>query len=147
MFPEDEAQLIALAQQKLSEIRPRIGVQASLVNGRITVVRLYPDGPAVIAGVELGDEIITVNGSHCYTIKDFHDIVQTLQPGQECTMTVIRGTLALDHIIRVGAQVWPSQFTILTRIANGKVNWGDSERVCNVITQTDAAYAWSSPKT
>lgn len=66
------------------------------------VARLTPDSAAAAAGVEIGDEILAVDGTE---VADFDQLVRLVEPnpGRTVTLTVRRGGALLDLPVTIGA--------------------------------------------
>lgn len=56
---------------------------------RITGVR--SDGPAGYAGLQGGDVVVKLNGKDLEDIYDYMEVLNTLNEGDQTTVTVIRG--------------------------------------------------------
>jgi S1-C subfamily serine protease len=54
----------------------------------VLVTRMDPQGPAALAGLEAGDILYQVNQQGIRGLKDYHRIVEQLQPGEEILLLV-----------------------------------------------------------
>ena len=52
--------------------RPWLGVAADEIQGRLVVVRVSPEGPADVAGIQQGDIILAVGGEGVRSQADFY---------------------------------------------------------------------------
>ena len=55
-------------------------------HGRISLMDLYPDGPAIAAGLRESDYILSINGQKIASHEDFNFIVKNLAPGTEVSI-------------------------------------------------------------
>jgi serine protease Do len=58
--------------RRAGPVRPWLGVAADEVQGRLVVVRVSPEGPADLAGVQRGDIILAVGGDGVRSQADFY---------------------------------------------------------------------------
>ena len=72
--------------------RPWLGVAADEMQGRLIVVRVSPEGPADLAGVERGDIILAVGGEGVRSQADFYRKVWGRGPaGTDISLRVLQG--------------------------------------------------------
>lgn len=82
--------------------KPDWGFRASRGFGsEIRVISLEPGGPAVMAGVRLGDVLQSVNGQRLYALPSE---VTGLKPGQRVKLGVVRDGKAITLKFRLGSQ-------------------------------------------
>ena len=73
--------------------QPWLGLQAEESHGRLFVLRLASGGPAVRAGVQPGDIILTVAQQAVAGLADFYRKVWALgEAGVDVTLSILRGT-------------------------------------------------------
>ena len=58
--------------RRAGPVRPWLGVSADEVQGRLVVVRVSPEGPADLAGVQRGDIILAIGGDGVRSQADFY---------------------------------------------------------------------------
>ena len=58
--------------RRVGPARPWLGVAADEVQGRLVVVRVSPEGPADVAGIQQGDIILAVGGEGVRSQADFY---------------------------------------------------------------------------
>jgi len=90
-----------------------IGVELSLRNGFITVVRVLADNPAEKAGVAVGDVIGKVNDVEIPTTESINDVVTKIRGdvGTTVKLTVVRGTEVKDFTITRANVTNPSVYS------------------------------------
>jgi len=90
-----------------------IGVELSLRNGFITVVRVLADNPAEEAGVAVGDVIGKVNDIEIPTTESINDVVTKIRGdvGTTVKLTVARGTEVKDFTITRANVTNPSVYS------------------------------------
>jgi S1-C subfamily serine protease len=72
--------------------RPWLGVAADELQGRLIVVRVSPEGPADLAGVQRGDIILAVGGEGVHSQADFYRKVWGRGPaGTDISLRVLQG--------------------------------------------------------
>jgi S1-C subfamily serine protease len=69
---------IMVGGKKAQLERPKLGVSLDDSNGRLRVVGVTPKSPAAVAGVQVGDEIVTVNDYPISTYDLFVSQIQAL---------------------------------------------------------------------
>lgn len=62
----------------------------------VQVVSVTPDSPANIAGLKVGDVIISINGNSIADIDDIHRLLTRHVIGRELNMTLLRNTATLE---------------------------------------------------
>lgn len=74
----------------------------------VYVTECVPDGPAYNAGIQNGDIIVRVNDKEIVTIKDYQNLVETLNQGTAVTVVVQRKAIEeykeLEYQVTVGAR-------------------------------------------
>jgi S1-C subfamily serine protease len=107
--------------------RPDIGVQLAQTDKGAIVVRVAPGGPAEKAGLQgiklivdkqqqgamviqtqrldatAADTIIAVDGQKVRTIDQVFTLIESRQPGEEVTLTVLRGGKPVDVAVKLAA--------------------------------------------
>lgn len=72
--------------------RPWLGVSSQLQDGRVRIVRVERGGPAQLAGVSVGDEVLEVDGAPVNSLESFYKKVWTrAAPTDEVELTVRSG--------------------------------------------------------
>lgn len=72
--------------------RPWLGVSSQLQDGRVRIVRVERGGPAQLAGVSAGDEVLEVDGAPVDSLESFYKKVWTrAAPTDEVELTVRTG--------------------------------------------------------
>jgi regulator of sigma E protease len=62
-------------------------VPANVIIGRVAVIEVAPDSPASIASIEIGDVIVSVDGTPVQNLIDLHNAVQP-NLGKEITLVI-----------------------------------------------------------
>jgi membrane-associated protease RseP (regulator of RpoE activity) len=70
----------------------------------IIIRSVYPDGPAEKAGVQPGDEIVSLDGKEYRLREDLIDAIVKVKAGETITLKVQRGTKTVDIKIQVGTR-------------------------------------------
>ena len=76
-------------QARDSVQKPWLGVQASERDNRTRVMNVVAGSPAYDAGVDIGDEIVALNGLRIRS-NDLQDRIGEMKPGNKVKLTVIR---------------------------------------------------------
>ena len=72
--------------------RPWLGVSSQLQDGRVRIVRVERGGPAQLAGVSVGDEVLEVDGTPVDSLESFYKKVWTrAAPTDEVELTLRTG--------------------------------------------------------
>ena len=83
--------------------RPWLGMFSAESLGRVVVTSVARDGPADSAGIESGDVVVSVSGE---TIDDMGRLYRKIwslgEAGVDVPITVLRGSQALDIVVRSG---------------------------------------------
>jgi len=68
-----------------------LGGQSADIDGKVTIVELYENGPALKAGLKVGDEVTAVNGKSADG-KSYDDVLQVIRgiPGTDVSLTIHR---------------------------------------------------------
>ena len=68
-----------------------LGGQSADIDGKVTIVELYENGPALKAGLLVGDQVIAVNGKSA-SGKSYEEVLQVIRgvPGTDVRLTVNR---------------------------------------------------------
>ena len=68
----------------------------------LIVLSLEPDGPAVAAGVLMGDILVTLGGAAVADTDDIQSVLESHPVGQPMEAGIVRGGVALTIAITVG---------------------------------------------
>jgi len=72
--------------------RPWLGVSSQLQDGRVRIMRVERGGPAQLAGVSVGDEVLEVDGTPVHSLESFYKKVWTRPaPTDEVELTIRQG--------------------------------------------------------
>ena len=72
--------------------RPWLGLTSSEQGGRITIVRVNPESPALAGGLRPGDVVLEVDGEKVTTLEAFYKkLWQRAKPDDEVKLTVLQG--------------------------------------------------------
>jgi len=94
------SELLATGKQKGAR-RPWLGINSMEEDGRIKVLRVTQESPAELAGIEAGDIILSLSGSHVKTLDDFYKRLWSAgAPGVEVTLKVLHGSDVKDVKVR-----------------------------------------------
>jgi membrane-associated protease RseP (regulator of RpoE activity) len=106
-----EQPYLGLSYEKLT---PELAETEGLSATEGALVRaVAPGSPAEAAGLQAGDVIQQVNGEPVDAGRDLREVVQALAPGDEVSLSVMRGEETLDLTATVGrrpAPVLPESF-------------------------------------
>jgi S1-C subfamily serine protease len=80
-----------------------IGVHAQNRGDVAVVTSVTADSPAAKAGIQVGDIILTLNGS-LIKGKDFETAIAVLRPGTQISVNYARGSSAHEVRVTVGSQ-------------------------------------------
>jgi len=67
------------------------------------VINVNPDSPGAMAGIEVGDIILALDG-RLMKGKDFETVVAALKPGTEVSVNYARGSSAQEVWLTVGSR-------------------------------------------
>jgi S1-C subfamily serine protease len=82
--------VLSQLEQSHKVIRPYLGLHGRTGAGGVTVVQVYPDGPAERAGLHSGDTIEAIDGHTVGTLGDLLDQVDQHGPGESVRLRVLR---------------------------------------------------------
>jgi regulator of sigma E protease len=71
----------------------------------LTLSSVQVDGPAGIAGIQMGDTIVALNDSPVSEVKDFIQMVRKL-PGKPAIITICRDGDLIDIPVQIGTKGW-----------------------------------------
>ncbi|GAA0923618.1 trypsin-like peptidase domain-containing protein [Pseudonocardia zijingensis] len=72
------------------------------------VAAVDPDGPAAVAGVQVGDLIIQVDGEEVRTAQDLRALIAARKPGDVVRLTVVRPPAAEPHTFTINLGELPA---------------------------------------
>ena len=87
--------------------RPWIGLGTSDADGKTRVTRVPAGSPAYEAGLDLGDEIVALNGLRARS-SDVAERIGEMKPGEKVQLTVFRNERLREFALVVGSQPVPS---------------------------------------
>lgn len=83
--------------------RPWLGMFSAESLGRVVVTSVAQNGPAASAGIESGDVVVSVSGENIDDMGRLYRKIWSLgEAGVEVPITVLRGSQALDIVVRSG---------------------------------------------
>eukprot|EP01012_Entosiphon_sulcatum_P009568 TRINITY_DN15430_c0_g1_i1.p1 TRINITY_DN15430_c0_g1~~TRINITY_DN15430_c0_g1_i1.p1 ORF type:complete len:2548 (-),score=177.65 TRINITY_DN15430_c0_g1_i1:65-6646(-) len=140
----DEPECVASAQSKLTSLKGRLGIKATVLDGQLKVMHVRPNGPAAKAGVRMYDHILALDFT---PVSDDLDIFQSIsnrfRPGQLVPLLLSRKGREVAVDVTVGTTITRADFSRLQRIARGDLMEGDVEWVRDLDTQnTSSLYPW-----
>ena len=90
---------------RLATVDDRVADQLGLnVDWGVLIGELLPDSPAANAGVEEHDVIQQVDGQTVKALPDLQKILRAASPGQEITVTVVRGEATKELKVTLAAR-------------------------------------------
>jgi S1-C subfamily serine protease len=90
---------------RLATVNDQVADQIGLnVDWGVLVGELLPDSPAAKAGIEEHDVIQQVEGQTVKALPDFQKVMRTTKPGQEITVTVLRGEATKEFKVTLGTR-------------------------------------------
>nr|MDA3850073.1 PDZ domain-containing protein [Spirochaetaceae bacterium] len=81
-----------------------LGMATSKDLDKIMVTYSYPGGPAELAGIEQGDQVISLMGESLTSIAEIQNKLFTLSPGTLIPIQINRGGEILDFILPLGVR-------------------------------------------
>jgi membrane-associated protease RseP (regulator of RpoE activity) len=72
----------------------------------IFVSGVYSNTPLALAGIQVGDLILTIDAEPIESLPEFHRVIEGVQPGTTVPMTVFRDSARQDHLIRIGRETY-----------------------------------------
>lgn len=89
---------VIFAQDTTTVTRNWLGAHVEQEEGVLVVERVHPESPAAAAGVEVGDIVLTLDGTTLATFTDLRDAVQAADEGATVTLGIDRGgeSLVID---------------------------------------------------
>lgn len=94
--------LMGLKPNFVVEPRGFLGAEITEVDGRLTVQRLIPAGPAAQAGLRTGDTIVQLNGDNVSEIGKFGDRLSKLPSGTKLKLTIRRDGVESQLAVELG---------------------------------------------
>jgi S1-C subfamily serine protease len=70
---------------------PMMGVHVETLAGGCRVSEVYPDTPAVAAGIRVGDQIVKIDNQPVRRLEDIYQRLATADPGQQVALELRRG--------------------------------------------------------
>ncbi|MBI1806384.1 MAG: M61 family metallopeptidase [Ignavibacteria bacterium] len=108
-LPWEESLLCAGLQllPKDSTVRAWIGLSTSDIGEKTRITRVTAGSPAYIAGLDIGDEVLALDGIRART-SDFNDRIGEMKPGDNLTITVFRNDQLRDFKVTLATAVIPT---------------------------------------
>ena len=89
--------------------RPWLGVSSQVQDGKVRIVRVERGGPAQLAGVSVGDEVLEVDGTPVDSLESFYKQVWTRgAPTDEVELTLRKG----DEVRKIRVQAVDRMLTL-----------------------------------
>ena len=85
----------------IEDLTPPVAEALGLNHG-VIVLKVVPGSPAEKAGLQPGDIILAINGNPIKNATDLQFAVMKTPPGEEITLTVLRGDKKLNIRVKVG---------------------------------------------
>lgn len=96
--------LLAADQRPNPERRPWAGLQCDEVPKKGLVIKaVYPNGPAAIAGLKVGDVIVSADGIAIKSFVDAEKYLRQLKPFAEAKVVVLRGGDPLTVTVKMAS--------------------------------------------
>ena len=67
-----------------------VGVRVKVTDGKVVVAAVEANSPAATAGVQVGDQIVLLNGTAITTARQFEEATRALATGSKATIVVTR---------------------------------------------------------
>lgn len=101
----EEATVEATEAATTEAARPRARIGVGLVDSPdgVRLALISPNGPALKAGLRVGDIILTVDGQKISTADELRAILATKQPGDTLRLSIQRGTETLEVSLTLDA--------------------------------------------
>lgn len=89
---------LALRSQWLGESR-ETGLRARVIDGHVVITQLVEGGPAILAGLKVGDEIITINDEHPteWAARSTPGRYTVLRQGKSLVFNVMSAVIRIDE--------------------------------------------------
>jgi serine protease Do len=72
--------------------RPWLGINADEVRGKLLITRVSPDGPADVAGLQVGDVILSVKDDDVHSQTEFYEkLWNSSHAGEDVSLKVMQG--------------------------------------------------------
>ncbi|RKY00910.1 hypothetical protein DRP77_10635 [Candidatus Poribacteria bacterium] len=116
------AQLLASESYIGVEIRdltPELAGELKAPESGVVVTKVYIGSPADFAGLEENDVIIEFDGEKVEKVGDFIRLVSKKKPGDEATLTVVRGGEELELKVKIGERPGDRSRLLLKLIGPG----------------------------
>lgn len=84
-------------------VRAMLGVLLANQQGRVIVTSLYMGGPADRAGLQVGDQIITLNGQEVVSDAHLLRLLDGQQPNDRVNLLIRRGVWTNHFVVTLGA--------------------------------------------
>lgn len=81
--------------------------------GAIFVSRIYKNTPLSASDIREGDIILSINDKPITTIKEFHTAVDTSQPGDALTVTILRDDTIRQASVIVGKETYQNSYSFM----------------------------------
>lgn len=87
-----------VVKEKEQVARPAIGVQTADMNGKVTITRVLAGTSGYDAGLDIGDEILALNG---YRVRsaELQNRIGEMEEGEKITLTVFRNDKLREFVI------------------------------------------------
>lgn len=94
-------------------IRPELGVEfeESWIakydlpsNDGLTIVGFHENSPAQQQGLQLGDQVLSIDGTKLSNEVDYHEVMKQYQPGQTASFKIKRGGVIQDKTLTFGTK-------------------------------------------
>lgn len=89
----------------IQSVTPDIAASQGIASNQGALVgEVTPGGPAALAGVQVGDIILSVNGTEVHSASDLSQVTAMAQPGDMLRLRILRNGRTLDLVARSGTR-------------------------------------------
>ena len=93
-----------ILDQAFSEDGAPIELSASVRPGAYGLLVQGVEGPAIPAGFQEDDVVVAIDGQTFYSLDNFSRLLRPLRPGDEVSLTVIRGDSVVEVQLTLAAR-------------------------------------------
>ena len=101
--------------------KARIGVAVEVRDKQLTVIKIKQNSPAAVAGVKLGDTIISIDGQLISSLKAWNNYFDYKQPGDIVSLVINRYGQSIAFNITTNASKYrPTTVKVANLLSDGK---------------------------
>jgi hypothetical protein len=70
---------------------------------RVRITRVWPDSAGHEAGVQVGDQLVSLGHRSIESLQSAHEAIAQVKPGDDVTLIVKRGAETIEHTVKAGS--------------------------------------------